>query len=78
MNTQVSIYQGMYWDCTNKNQKNHLSTLVTPVLIMTSTSANMNLVKKVYGGVKNRVNPPRSCPLCIPVTQLTREMANRV
>jgi hypothetical protein len=58
--------------------KSQLSTLITPVLFMTSTSANMNLVQKVYGGIKNRVKPPRGCPSCIPVTQLTKEMANRV
>jgi hypothetical protein len=52
--------------------------LSTPVFFMTSTSANMNLVQKVYGGVKNRVKPPKGCPLCIPVTQLTKEVANRV
>ncbi len=51
-----------------KKSKSQLSTLVTPVLIMTSTSANMNLVKKVYGGIKNRVKSPRGCPLCIPDT----------
>jgi hypothetical protein len=54
------------------------STMTTPVLFMTSTSANMNLVQRVYGGVKNRVKPPRGCPLCVHVTQLTKEMANRV
>ncbi len=45
------------------------STMTTPVLFMISTSANMNLVQRVHGGVKNRVNPPRGCPLCIHVTQ---------
>ena len=47
--------------------------MVTPVVIMTSTFANINLVKKVYGSIKKRVNPPRGCPSCIPVTQLTKK-----
>ncbi len=58
--------------------KSQPSTLVTPILTTTSTSANMNLVKKVYGGVKIRVKPLRGCPSCIPATELTKKMANRV
>jgi hypothetical protein len=58
--------------------KSQPSTLVTPILTTTSTSTNMNLVKKVYGGVKIRVKSPRGCFSCIPVTQLMKEMANRV
>ena len=65
---------GLYY----QKSKIQPSTMTTPVLFMTSTSTNMNLVKKVYGGVKNRIIPTRGCSLCIPVTQLTKEMGNRV
>jgi hypothetical protein len=67
MDTQVSIYQGIYWDCTKKIKKPTIN------IGHFSSYYDINIHKYEFGKesvwrYKEQGKSPRGCPLCIPDT----------